>query len=77
MNEQCEDCKYWQRYTDEDLGCCWRYPPAVVSSLLKVQKDGEDDLFASAHDTLNASTHPITHCSDSCGEWARRLDEQS
>ena len=66
----CENCKFWNPFgDDEDIGWCMRHAPVIVSAMCDISYDDRSGIFLMSENALNATQHPVTHISSSCGEW--------
>ena len=63
IEENCENCKYWKYFGDDDQGYCRRFPPVFIFEPDNMDKD--DETFREFY----AWGQPVVVMNDWCGEW--------
>jgi hypothetical protein len=69
MDKICANCKYWS-YSGGEEGRCRRYPPVILQNLI-------DKIHMFESELLLKCNQPVSHETDSCGEWCHDSDKEN
>ena len=75
-SKQCENCRFWIRWTDDEKGLCRESPPEVHTDMLQTIIDNygatDDNIFEAAS---SCTLWPITLETQWCGKHEEAEDE--